>query len=141
MRLSPFPIQSLRRFSFGWVFLLAAGSQAPATLAAEASRPNIVVIVADDLGFGDLGCYGATRIKTPMGDRLAAAGVRFTEGYAPSATGTPTRYSVLTGDYDTGARWESTPIEVGRPIAAPTPIFAKLDPSVVADELARLAGE
>jgi methionyl-tRNA synthetase len=50
-------------------------------------------------------------------------------------------YSVLTGDYDTGARWASTPIEVGRPIAAPTPVFAKLDPSVVDEELARLAGD
>jgi methionyl-tRNA synthetase len=47
-------------------------------------------------------------------------------------------YSVLTGDYDTGARWQSVPIEVGRPIAPPTPVFAKLDPSVVDEELARL---
>jgi methionyl-tRNA synthetase len=55
-----------------------------------------------------------------------------------TAVGSPS-YSVLTGDYDTGARWESTPIEVGRPLAAPTPIFTKLDPSVVEEELARLA--
>jgi methionyl-tRNA synthetase len=48
-------------------------------------------------------------------------------------------YPVITGDYDTGARWESTPIEVGRPIATPTPVFTKLDPSVVDEELARLA--
>jgi methionyl-tRNA synthetase len=58
----------------------------------------------------------------------------------PTAPGSP-NYSVLTGDYDTGARWESTPIPVGQPIAPPTPIFAKLDPSVVDEELARLAGE
>ena len=58
----------------------------------------------------------------------------------PTAPGSP-NYSVLTGDYDTGARWESTPIPVGRPIAPPTPIFAKLDPSVVDEELARLAAE
>jgi len=57
----------------------------------------------------------------------------------PTAAGSPS-YSVLTGDYETGARWESTPIEVGRPLAAPTPIFTKLDPSVVEEELARLAG-
>jgi methionyl-tRNA synthetase len=50
-------------------------------------------------------------------------------------------YSVLTGDYDTGAHWESTPIQVGHPLAPPTPIFAKLDPSVVDEELARLAPE
>ena len=56
----------------------------------------------------------------------------------PTAVGSPS-YSVLTGDYDTGARWTSSPIEVGRPMAAPTPVFAKLDPSVVEEELARLA--
>ncbi len=55
-----------------------------------------------------------------------------------TAPGSPS-YSVLTGDYDTGARWESTPIAVGQPIAPPTPIFAKLDPSVVDEELGRLA--
>jgi methionyl-tRNA synthetase len=54
-----------------------------------------------------------------------------------TAVGSPS-YSVLTGDYDTGARWESTPLEVGRPLAAPTPVFTKLDPSVVDEELARL---
>jgi len=47
-------------------------------------------------------------------------------------------YTVLMGDYDTGARWESTPIEVGHPIATPTPVFVKLDPSIVDEELARL---
>jgi methionyl-tRNA synthetase len=57
-----------------------------------------------------------------------------------TAAGSPS-YSVLTGDYDTGARWESVPIAVGHPIAPPTPIFAKLDPSVVDDELARLGAE
>jgi methionyl-tRNA synthetase len=49
-------------------------------------------------------------------------------------------YSILTGDYDTGARWESTPIEVGRPLDPPTPVFTKLDPSIVAEELRRLEG-
>jgi methionyl-tRNA synthetase len=55
-----------------------------------------------------------------------------------TAVGSPS-YSVLTGDYETGARWESSPIEVGRPLAPPTPVFVKLDPSVVDEELARLA--
>jgi methionyl-tRNA synthetase len=58
----------------------------------------------------------------------------------PTAPGSPS-YHVLTGDYDTGARWESTPLEAGRPIAPPTPVFRKLDVSVVDDELARLAVE
>ncbi|MDT4934898.1 MAG: methionyl-tRNA synthetase [Pseudonocardiales bacterium] len=57
-----------------------------------------------------------------------------------TAAGSPS-YSVLTGDYDTGARWESSPIRVGHPLAPPTPIFTKLDPSVVDEELARLAAE
>ena len=56
----------------------------------------------------------------------------------PTAAGSPS-YHVLTGDYDTGARWRSTPIEAGRPLAPPTPVFTKLDPSVVDEELARLA--
>jgi len=63
------------------------------------TKPNIIIILADDLGYGDLGCYGATKIKTPNIDRLAAGGVRFTQGYAPSATCTPSRYSLLTGEY------------------------------------------
>jgi methionyl-tRNA synthetase len=58
----------------------------------------------------------------------------------PTAGGSPS-YSVLTGDYDTVGRWESVPIPAGRPMAAPTPIFTKLDPSIVEEELARMTGE
>jgi arylsulfatase A-like enzyme len=61
--------------------------------------PNIVYIMADDLGYGDLGCYGATLIPTPHIDRLAAAGVRLTDAHSSSAVCTPSRYSVLTGRY------------------------------------------
>jgi arylsulfatase A-like enzyme len=62
-------------------------------------KPNIIIILADDLGPGDLSCAGATKVKTPNIDRLAAEGVRFTQAYAPSATCTPSRYSLLTGEY------------------------------------------
>lgn len=62
-------------------------------------RPNIILIYADDLGYGDVGAYGATEIKTPNMDRLASGGVRFTDGYATSATCTPSRYAILTGTY------------------------------------------
>ena len=62
-------------------------------------RPNIIILYADDLGFGDVGCYGATAIPTPNIDRLAEQGLRFTEGYATAATCTPSRYSLLTGSY------------------------------------------
>ena len=67
--------------------------------AAPVAKPNIVIILADDLGYGDLGCYGATKIQTPNVDRLAAEGLRFTQGYAPSSTCTPSRFSLLTGEY------------------------------------------
>ncbi len=70
-----------------------------ASLRADEAKPNIVIIIADDLGYGDLGCYGATKIKTPNVDKLASEGVRFTQGYAPSSTCTPSRFSLLTGEY------------------------------------------
>lgn len=66
---------------------------------ASSSRPNFIVIYADDLGFGDLGCYGAKGIPTPHLDRMASEGVRFTNFYATAATCTPSRYSLLTGSY------------------------------------------
>ena len=77
----------------GAVTALAAGR------AAAAAPPNVVVIYADDLGYGDVGAYGAKRIPTPNIDRLAREGLRFTSGYAPSATCTPSRYAMLTGEY------------------------------------------
>lgn len=67
--------------------------------ACATERPNIVLIYADDLGFGDLGCYGSKAISTPHLDRLAAGGLRFTSAYATSATCTPSRYALLTGIY------------------------------------------
>jgi arylsulfatase A-like enzyme len=67
--------------------------------AAARRNPNIVLIYADDVGYGDLGCYGATRVRTPNLDRLAASGLRFTNVHASSATCTPSRYSLMTGEY------------------------------------------
>ncbi|AMV31046.1 Arylsulfatase [Pirellula sp. SH-Sr6A] len=63
------------------------------------SRPNVVVIMADDLGYGDLSCYGAKSIETPHIDSLAHSGIRFTSGYCSASTCTPTRYSLLTGTF------------------------------------------
>jgi arylsulfatase A-like enzyme len=65
----------------------------------SARLPNIILIYLDDLGYGDVGAYGAQYIKTPNFDKLAGEGVRFTSGYASSATCTPSRYAVLTGEY------------------------------------------
>ena len=61
--------------------------------------PNVVFIMADDLGYGDLGCYGATHFETPACDRLAEEGMKFTDAHSPSAVCSPTRYGVLTGRY------------------------------------------
>lgn len=79
----------------------AAGASAflSGASAATPAHPNIVLILTDDVGWGDLSCYGATRVKTPNLDRLAASGVRFTDAHSPSATCTPTRYALLTGEY------------------------------------------
>ncbi len=62
-------------------------------------KPNVIIILTDDIAWGDLGCYGATKVKTPNIDRLAAEGLRFTDAYAPASTCTPTRFALLTGKY------------------------------------------
>jgi arylsulfatase A-like enzyme len=78
--------------------ILAAPTRLPAqTGAASERRPNIVFILADDLGYGDLGCYGQKRIKTPNIDRLAAEGRRFAQCYAGSTVCAPSRCSLMTG--------------------------------------------
>lgn len=63
------------------------------------AKPNVLLIVADDLGYGDVGCYGATKIKTLRLDRLASEGVRFTDAHAVAAVCNPSRYSILSGTY------------------------------------------
>ncbi|NUM52786.1 MAG: arylsulfatase [Candidatus Hydrogenedentes bacterium] len=69
-----------------------AGGQAP-------TPPNIVFILADDIGSGDLGCYGAAKVKTPNLDRIAHEGVKCTDAHSPAAVCTPTRYGFITGQY------------------------------------------
>lgn len=61
--------------------------------------PNVIFIYADDLGYGDLECYGATRVQTPNVNRLANEGIRFTHAHATASTSTPSRYGLLTGEY------------------------------------------
>jgi arylsulfatase A-like enzyme len=84
------------------VFALASPGWAAQTAALKDRRPNIVFILADDMGYGDLGCYGRRDIQTPNIDRLAEEGVRFTEHYANGPECTPTRAAFLTGRY---AQW------------------------------------
>ena len=66
---------------------------------AQEKQPNVIIIYADDLGYGDLSCYGAQGVTTPNTDRLAAQGIRFTNAHAVAATSTPSRYALLTGHY------------------------------------------
>ncbi len=61
--------------------------------------PNVIIILADDLGYGDLECYGARNVHTPNVNRLASQGIRFSNAHAIAATSTPSRYSLLTGEY------------------------------------------
>jgi arylsulfatase A-like enzyme len=72
---------------------------ASAAFGASAPRPNIIFLYADDVGYGDLSCYGADRVHTPNIDRLAKQGLRFTDAHCTAATCTPSRYSLLTGEY------------------------------------------
>lgn len=65
----------------------------------DPNRPNVIVILADDLGYGDLECYGAKNVSTPNVNRLADQGIKFTNTHAVAATSTPSRYSLLTGEY------------------------------------------
>lgn len=81
-----------------------------------AGKPNVVLIFADDLGYGDLGCYGATKIQTPNIDKLASEGKRFTDAHSSSAVCTPSRYGLLTGQYPFRAKggkgiWKPTGLE------------------------------
>lgn len=65
----------------------------------DREQPNVIVILADDLGYGDLECYGAKNVATPNVNRLAGEGIKFTNTHAVAATSTPSRYSLLTGEY------------------------------------------
>ncbi len=82
------------------VFIIACkDNQGQAVDRGAVTKPNIIVIYTDDLGYGDIGANGATEIKTPNIDALASGGIRFTNGYASSATCTPSRFALLTGVY------------------------------------------
>lgn len=76
--------------------VLGLGSPPPII---QPARPNVVFIMADDIGYGDLGCYGATKVKTPNLDNIAKSGVKFTDAHSAATVCTPTRYSLLSGEY------------------------------------------
>ncbi|MGE5482860.1 MAG: sulfatase family protein [Bacteroidota bacterium] len=80
-------------------YCMASPLGLPGGVAAPTTKPNVILIYADDLGYGDVGCYGAKLVKTPRIDELARRGIRFTDAHSSSATCTPSRYSLLTGEY------------------------------------------
>src|SRR6185436_18030208 len=87
------------------VFAIVAGGRAgafPGVAAVPgpgAAKPNVIFILADDLGYGDLGCFGQTKIKTPNLDRMAAEGMRFTQAYAGTTVCAPSRCALMTGQH------------------------------------------
>ena len=104
------PIQLLLSAVFV-IMLLSCSSKQNQQPKAETAKPNVIIIYTDDLGYGDVSCYGAKKISTPNIDRLAATGIRFTNGHSSSASCTPSRYSMLTGGY--AFRKEGTGIAPG----------------------------
>lgn len=85
--------------SLGMGAFLVSPNASHAQKADEIKKPNVIIIYADDLGYGDLECYGATKVKTPNVNKLANTGIRFTNAHATASTSTPSRYSMLTGEY------------------------------------------
>ena len=81
------------------LILLLLGCETPAQHPSTEAPPNIVYILADDLGYGELGAYGQTKIKTPHLDRMAAEGLRFTQHYSGSPVCAPSRCTLLTGKH------------------------------------------
>ncbi|MCB0631041.1 MAG: arylsulfatase [Saprospiraceae bacterium] len=93
---------SLRLWLFGLLLIMACGPAQENTDdpgAAQSAHPNIIIIYADDLGYGDVSAYNSGLLRTPNIDRLAGGGRLFTSGYASSATCSPSRYALLTGSY------------------------------------------
>lgn len=91
------PLPRILQRSLPWIAASFALAVLPATRASAPTAPNIVYILADDLGYGDLGCYGQTKIHTPHIDKLAAEGMRFTQHYSGCTVCAPARSSLLTG--------------------------------------------
>jgi arylsulfatase A-like enzyme len=96
-----------------------SSEQSPQTLSSQgSSKPNIVIIYIDDLGYGDISSYGATSVSTPNIDRLANNGIKFTDAHSSAATCTPSRYSLLTGEH--GFRQKAGVLKGDAPLLIPT---------------------
>ena len=119
------------------VVVLATGAVRGGDLAGigqpPAVRPNIILILADDLGYGDLGVYGATDTKTPNLDRLAREGTRFTDFYANAPVCTPTRAGLITGRYQQRVMLERPLSSVGDDLQASLPVTGRSLPQLMAE--------
>jgi N-acetylgalactosamine-6-sulfatase len=110
----------LRRFVILIVMVVGFHTSRAAEPPNPAPRPNIVIILADDLGYGELGCYGHPRFQTPHLDRMAAEGVRLTQFNTPMPFCAPTRASLLTGRYPFRCGLTTNPAPDGGPVADAT---------------------
>ena len=117
--------------------ITAAGALSSNLFAAGAAKPNIIFILADDLGWADLGCYGSTFHETPNLDRLAAQGMRFTAGYAACPVCSPTRASIMTGKYPvrTGVTDWIGGKKAGKMLPAPNQNHLALEEVTIAEAL------
>jgi arylsulfatase A-like enzyme len=113
----------------GLAWLITFAFQHEATGRSQPGRPapNVLLIVVDDLGYGDLGCYGSKQIRSPGIDRLAREGVRLTDCYANAPICSPTRAALLTGNYPqrAGLEWAINYGEKGKGLAASEPSVAR----------------
>ncbi len=109
---------------------------------AQTNKPNVIIILADDLGWADLGCYGSTFYETPNLDKLAAAGIKFNYAYTPSPVCSPTRASLLTGknpvrtgvtDWIAGRQAEGKAMPYEKLIAKPTAYELALEETTLAE--------
>ncbi len=89
----------LNKVIYGTTTAILATGCATSKQNQKPKQPNVVIIYADDLGYGDISCYGNKIIQTPNIDRIANEGIKFTSGYATSSTCTPSRFAMLTGQY------------------------------------------
>ena len=120
-------MSNVTRREFLEATVATAGIASAATIGAQQPRPNILFIMADDLGYGDLSCYGRPDYETPVLDRMARDGIRFTSNYAAAPVCTPTRCALATGRYhhrlpvglEEPLRLGS-PLDVGLPAEHPT---------------------
>lgn len=114
------PIKSLRIFSAALITLVLfslvlvnTGHACQETNAAPPKQPNVILIMADDLGYGDLACYGGETIRTPVLDKMAREGVRLTSFYAGCTVCTPSRMALLTGAYPVRVGWHGGVVGYG----------------------------